>query len=138
MRILGQISIYGTKASLERFASMASIPSGTTKQVGLKRKVPETDSWCYASPWYCFRFENLDEEMCDFLIAHAQLGNALAIPDPERRYAFFTLCPVDQSDDETFACLLSRETLQVLSSLGVAFQIAPESVMPDAPYWRPT
>ncbi len=50
LQILGQISIWGTKASLERLASIASIPSAVTKQVGLKRRVPETDSWVLCVP----------------------------------------------------------------------------------------
>lgn len=137
LRILGQISIYGTKASIERFVSIAPIPTGKIVQAGLKRTIPEIDSWCYASAWYGFRLDTLDEEVFNFLIAHAQVGHGLATRDPELRYAFLTLCPVNQSADETFAFVLGHETVQALSSLGVSFQIAPESVMPEMPYWVP-
>lgn len=135
LRILGQISIYGTKASIDRCASIAPIPGGTVTQIGLARKVPDADSWCYASPWYRFRLDAIDGEVRDFVAAHAQLGDALAVRDAGITYAFFTLCPVEQSDEESLACVLSRETLQALSCLGVGLQIAPASVMPDAPYW---
>lgn len=135
LRVLGQLSIYGTKASIDRFAAVAPIPSAKITQVGLKRKVPEVDSWCYASPWYRFRIEAIDDEVRNFLLNHRQVGTGLASRDPDLRYAFFTLCPVGQSDDETFGCLFGHETLQALSGLGVSFQIAPESLMPEAAFW---
>ena len=136
MQIQGQISTYGTKASIERFTSKAPIQSGTTTQVGFGRKAPEKDSWCYASPWYSFHSDNLDEEVRDFLIAHAQVGDVLASVDPERRFSFFTLSPIGDGDEETFACILSHDTLKALSTIGVDLQIAPATVMPEAPYWH--
>ena len=136
LRLLGQFSFFGSRARIERFAAVASIPGAVIRRVGSKRKIPTADSWCYSSPWYRFRLESIDEELRDYMLAHARLGDALAVPDEEMQYAFFTLCPVDQSSREALACVLSRETLQVLSRLGVAFQIAPASVMPDAPFWR--
>lgn len=135
LRVLGQISIFGTRAAVERIASIAPIPGGKMTQIGLARKVPEPDSWCYESPRYRFHQETLDPEVRDFLAAHIQLCQALIPPEPGLKYAFFTLCPVEQSYEEEFACVLSNETLQVLSALGVSLQIAPEAVMPDAPYW---
>ena len=135
LRIIGQISVYGTKASVERCASIAAIPEGVIKQMGLMRKVPEANSWSYESPLYRFHLDVIDKEIQDFIAAHGQLGNALAEDDPGITYAFFTLCPVDQSYEENFACVFSRETLHSLSCLGLALQIAPASVMPEAPYW---
>lgn len=135
LRILGQVSIYGTKASIDQCASIAPIPTGAITQIGLMRKIPDVDSWCYASPWYRFHLDVIDDEVRDFIAAHAQLGDALAVRDAGIAYAFFTLCPVEQSDEESLACVLSRETLQALSRLGVGLQIAPASLMPDAPYW---
>lgn len=134
-RILGQISIYGRKASIDRCALVAPISGSTITQIGLMRKVPDADSWCYASPWYRFHLDLIDAEVRDFIAAHVQLADALAARDAGIDYAFFTLCPVEQSDEECLACVLDRETLQALSGLGVGLQIAPALVMPDAPYW---
>lgn len=134
-RILGQVSIYGTRSSIDRCASIAPISSGTITQIGHMRKVPDADSWCYASPWYRFHLREIDDEVRDFVAAHSQIGDALAVRDSGITYALLTLCPVEQSDEESFGCVLSRETLHALSCLGVGLQIAPASVMPDAPYW---
>uniref|UniRef100_UPI003342314E hypothetical protein n=1 Tax=Castellaniella defragrans TaxID=75697 RepID=UPI003342314E len=135
LRILGQISISGTKASIDRCASIARIPRGTIMRTGLARKVPPADSWCYSSPWYRFNFHTMDQEIRSFVMAHAQLGKALAGHDAGITYALFTLCPVEQTFEETFSGLLSRETLQALSCLGVGLEIAPAVLMPDVPCW---
>lgn len=137
LRILGNIEIYGTKASLEQLVSVDPIPNSILKQIGTKRKIPDKDLWCYGSPSYRFReITTLDEEVRDFLIAHERLGDVLAVRDPGIQYAIFTLCPVEQSYEETFACLISCETLQILVRMGLALQIAPASVMPDVDFWK--
>ena len=136
LRILGKISVYGTGAALEHLASTAPIPSGDLRQIGTLRKVPDKDIWCYGSPWYAFRTETLDEEVRNFLAAHKQLGIALATTSHGGiRHALFTLCPVAQTYEDTFACLFEKETLGVLLNLGLSMEIAPEAVMPEAPYW---
>lgn len=136
LRILGRISIYGSKASTERLASLGGVPAWELRQVGQKRNVPEPDSWCYASPWYGFHADALDEETSDFLSAHSKLGPLLALPDHGIRYAIFTLCPVEQSEEEVFAFLLNRKTLELLSNLGLALEVSPAAVMPDVRYWN--
>jgi hypothetical protein len=138
-RVLGQISIYGTKASIDRCASVAQIPNGTIKQIGLKAKIPPLDEWLYASPLYRFRFDHLDtmdHEIRDFLAAHLKVSDALASRDTEIEYALFTLCPVEQSYEESFAGILSRETLKMLVDMGLDLEISPEAIMPDAAYWK--
>jgi hypothetical protein len=137
LRILGQLSLFGTKVSVEGVASLTPIPRGLVKQIGLKRKPPETDHWCYESPLYRFHPETIDEEVRDFAFAHARLGEALANQELGITHAFLTLCPVEQSLEEEFACVLSAETLRAILHLGVGLQIAPAKVMPDAPYWKP-
>lgn len=47
---------------------------------------------------------------------------------------YITLSPVEQSYDETFACLLSHETLKTLVLMGLSFQIAPSSVRSNIEY----
>lgn len=136
LRILGRLSIYGGKPSVSRLASTVAIPSGTLEQVGQKRRIPDADSWSYSSPWYRFNLESLDEEVLSFLGAHEKLGAALAVPDPGIRHAMFTLCPVDQGNDEVFAYLLSDATLQRLSALRLALEVSPAPVMPEANYWQ--
>lgn len=135
LRILGKISIFGTMAGLNRLVSAGSISGGILQQVGTSRKNPDTDSFCYGSSWYDFRADTLDEEVRNFLTANAQLRHVLAVRDPGIRYAIFTLCPVNESYEDNFACLFNQETLQVLLDLGLALEIAPASVMPDAAYW---
>lgn len=135
LRILGQISIFGTKASVERVASDVQIPGGKITQTGLSRRIPDPDSWCYESPRYQFHQETLDDEVRDFATAHARLGKTLCEKVEGLTYAFFTICPVDQSYDEEFSCVLSNHTLRALFNLGVALQIAPSPVMPEVPYW---
>jgi hypothetical protein len=137
LRILGKISIFGTMAGLDQLVSVGPISDSILQQVGALRKNPDTDLFCYGSPWYSFRADALDEEVRNFLVANARLGDVLAVRDPGIRYAIFTLCPVNESYEETFACLFSQETLQVLLGLGLALEIAPASVMPAAAYWIP-
>jgi hypothetical protein len=137
LRILGNIAIYGTKASLDQLISVDPIPNSILEQIGIKRKIPDKDLWCYGSPSYRFReIITLDEEVRDFLIAHERVGNVLANRDSGIEYAFFTLCPVDQSYEETFACLLSCETLRLLVNMGLSLQIAPAAIMPDVDFWK--
>jgi hypothetical protein len=138
LRVIGCIHISGTKAGLETLVSNSVIPSGILKQIGTKRKIPDVDSWSYSSPWYRFHFdfEQFDEEICDFLLAHQQLKDYLDIRDTRIKYAIFTLCPVGQSHEETFACLLSQKTLKVLVDLGLCLEIAPEVLSSEAPYWE--
>ena len=135
LRILGQISIFGTKAGIERFISLAPIPNGAITRVGGSRIVPDVDSWCYASPWYRFRGDTLDDEIRHFLITQGYFGSALITCGADITYAFFTLCPIEQNEDEAFSCLLQHETLNALADSALAFQIAPASVMPDVAYW---
>lgn len=136
LRILGRISIDGTRSAVDRLASTEPIPGGKIWQTGLKRKIPDVDSWCYESPLYRFHgIETLDNEVQEFVLAHARLGELLTKSSEGVKYAFFTLYPVAQSAEESFACTLSCDTLQAISRLCVGLQIAPGSVMPDAPYW---
>ncbi|TAL26799.1 MAG: hypothetical protein EPN97_18845 [Alphaproteobacteria bacterium] len=135
-KLLGRIDIDGTKASIDKCALIASIPSGTIKQIGLKRKVPIVDAWLYASPWYRFHLDTMDDEIRDFLTAHSRVGDALAARDAGIAYAFFTLCPVETKDEGSFAGIFSLETLKLLASMGLELQISPATVMPDSPYWK--
>lgn len=135
LRILGNISIYGSQCDLEKLASTAKIPNSTLRQIGILRKIPDIDSWCYGTQWYRFNFETLDEEIQNFLIAHEQLGIMLPDYDISMDKAVLTLCPVEQSDEEVFSCLLSNDTLHILSRLSLSLQIAPASIMPDVMYW---
>lgn len=134
LRILGQIAVYGSRAAIDKVASVARIPSAAIHQAGNLRKAPDKDFWCYASPWYQFTLPSFDSEVRHFITSHADVGKALASNNVH--YAFFTLCPVaDDDSDSQFACLLERETLRTLESVGLGLQIAPASVMPQAPFW---
>src|SRR5688572_9112751 len=138
-RLLGLIMIYGTKASLDKCASVAQIPNGTIEQIGLKAKVPPKDAWLYRSPRYRFRCDHtdaMDNEIHDFLNAHSKVGDALANRDAGIEYALFTLCPAGQSFEETFAGILSNKTLKILADMRLDLEIAPEVLLPDAPYWK--
>jgi hypothetical protein len=136
LRILGQLAIYGSKASVERLASVAPMPSWKLEQLGKKKKAPDPDLWSYASPWYRFHDEHLSGECADFLRAHEGLEAGLGTDEPGIRHAMLTLCPVEQNDEEMFACLLDRSTLELLSRLRLALEISPASVMPNVEYWR--
>jgi hypothetical protein len=135
-KLLGRIEIDGTKASVDKCALVASIPNGTITQIGLKRKSPIVDAWCYASPLYRFHLDTMDHEVRDFLTAHLQVGDALAVRDAGIEYAFFTLVPVVKSYEDTFAGIFGCETLKLLANMGLELQISPEAIMPDAPYWK--
>ena len=135
MRILGKITFFGTKTSLDLLASSAPFTNSVFEQVGALRKVPDLDSWCYGTPWYRFRFEQLDEDVRRFLLAHETLLGTSIFRDAEIKYSIFTLSPITQNPDEAFSCFFDTKTLEKLLVLGLALEIAPASVMPDAPYW---
>ncbi|MEI6544829.1 MAG: hypothetical protein WCL60_15035 [Methylococcales bacterium] len=132
-RILGQIEVYGSKSDIDLCASIALIEGGVIKQIGLKRKIPDTDSWYYASPLYCFNRNRIDEEIHNFIASCSRIGEGISASGIKE--AFFTLYPIDQSFDEMLSCVFSNETITLISSLGIGLQIAPEVTMPDAPYW---
>ena len=135
LRILGKISIFGTLTAIQQLESKKPISNGLLQQVGAGRPIPVVDSWCYGSAWFSFRFDSLDEEIFNYLVAHERLGDALAVVHTGVKYAMFTVTPIDQTYEEPFSCLLSVKTLRKLSDLGLALELAPASVMPDAPYW---
>lgn len=135
LRILGKISIFGTLAVTQKLESLKPIPNGLLHQVGAGRPIPVVDSWCYGSNWFSFRYDLLDEEIFDYLAAHERLGDVLAAAHAGVKYAIFTLAPIGQTYEETFSCLLGVKTLRKISDMGLALEISPESVMPDAPYW---
>lgn len=135
LRIYGQLSVFGTKAVVEQLASAKAIPGATTMQIGLKRRVPDVDAWCYESPRYRFHLETIDAEVRDFVLAYAQIGPVIEQCGDGVRFAFFTLTPVDQSYEEEFACALNSETVRAIADIGIGIQIAPAAVMPDAPFW---
>lgn len=134
-RILGNISIYGTRSSLEKLVTTAPMPDSSIRQIGSLRKKPDIDSWCYSTQWYCFNADTLDEEVRDFLIAHKKISDVLSTPEIGPGQALFTLSPVGQDSECLFSCILSHQTLCALSSLKLSLQIAPASVMPDVAYW---
>ena len=128
--------MYGTSDGLRPFATAASLPNGVLEQLGLKRKNPLPDLWSYGTPWYRFRYEVLDSEVRNFLTAHAGLGSMLAsVAGNGLTHALFSLCPVAEQHDETFACILERETIAVLNESRLALEIAPEVSMLDYPFW---
>lgn len=135
-RVIGQISISGSKASIDRCSSTTPIVDGVITQSGLKRKTPDIDSWHYASPWYRFHCNTIDDEIKDFANANAKLHDILLPRDFGITYAFLTICPVGQSSDESLSCVFSLETLQAILYLGVGLQIAPAELMPEVPYWK--
>lgn len=136
LRILGGISIFGNLAAVQQLSSMASIPGGLILQVGAARSAPEGGTWCYRSEWFGFRLDSLDEEIVKYLDAHARLGPALeSVREMDVKHAMFTLTPIGQNEEEIFSCMLGVKTLSMLANLGLALEVAPASVMPDAPYW---
>lgn len=136
LRILGRFSLYGSRDSLARIASIVEFPSAVLEQIGQKRRTPEKDSWAYSSPWYRFELNRLDEQVAEFLDLHKGLGDALARSDVGISHAMFTLCPVEQSGEQVFSCLLSHKTISLLSALRLALEISPAPVMPEVEDWR--
>lgn len=136
LRVLGQIAVYGNKEALDRIASIAQVRGATLAAVGQKRRVPDTDFFCYASPWFRFRLEALDSELGEFLAAHQPLAKALAVRDEGVRHAMLTMCPVEQSSEEMFAFLLSHRTLAKICASNLELEVSPAEVMPEAPYWK--
>lgn len=135
LRILCRISIYGNKKSLDELILKKAIPNGSIEQVGIKRKIPDIDKWCYSSPTYQFNRDNFDAEVCDFLSHHLKIGDALSEKSDDTEYALLSICPVGQKFEDEFSCLLSRKTLDVLSKLRLSLEIAPEVIMPEFSYW---
>jgi hypothetical protein len=136
MRILGEISVYGRKVMVDRLNSYSAIQSGRVIQLGLKRKIPDTDSWVYCSPMYQFNDELLDEQLYEFLLTAKGLEGQLLPDDKEVVNAELCLIPVEQTFEETFYCFLRPKTLSLLSSLGLSLEVEPESVMPEFPLWE--
>lgn len=136
LRIIGRISIFGSLEALKQLELSNPIPDSSIQKVGAARPNILHDLWVYGSHWFSFRSDLLDEELLNYLTAHSSLGPALATLDKKSiAYAMLTITPVDQTDEEVFSCFLGLKTLNALSNLGLALEIAPAAVMPDAPYW---
>lgn len=136
MRILGRISLFGSKVAIEAIASVIPHVLGSVAQVGHKRKNPDTDYWAWESETYRFDVENLDEQLRSFVSQCAALKKPLETNRAGVRYAYLTLCPVDQTPDELFHCVLNSATVQAIGDLGIGVQVAPATAMPDAPAWK--
>lgn len=135
LRVFGRISLFGTKEIIDVIASYVSHLPGEVVQVGLKRNVPETNRWCWESPLYRFDLDDMDNDVRSFVMAYAPLGVAIEESGQGLTHAFLTLCPVEQSAEELFACVLGVDTVRAISGLGIGIQISPASVMPDASFW---
>lgn len=85
---------------------------------------------------YRFDIEKLDEQLRSFVSRHAALAKPLETNHAGIRYAYLTLCPVDQTPDELFHCVLDPATVQAIGDLGLGVQVAPATAMPDAPPWN--
>ncbi len=133
VRVLGRISIFGTSAGLQPLIERHAIPNGVLSRSGQKRKIPDVDAYCYASAWYQFRCESLDDEVRHFLTAHLNLENVARSNEHRVDYALFSLCPV--AHNEVFPCLLSLHNLKLLSRMGLSLEIAPAALMPEFDYW---
>jgi hypothetical protein len=116
-------------------ATHETIPNGELKPVGLKRKIPDADRWCYSSPTYQFSRDYFDELVLDFLSKHLAVGRGLEKYLDDIEYAIFNICPVGQTFEDEFSCLLTRKTLDVLSRLRLSLEIAPSAVMPEFDDW---
>lgn len=136
LRILGCISVNGTKNNLEEFSLIARVMDASITQIGLKLKKPPMDYWIYSSPWYQFSHDMLDDEIQDFVIENSNFGIAVKKYHSELIYPLLTLCPTDMDEDEDFSCLLSQKTIENISNIGVGLQISPALVMPISPFWN--
>ncbi|MDH4275743.1 MAG: hypothetical protein OEW08_11955, partial [Gammaproteobacteria bacterium] len=119
LRILGKISVFGDYDAINKVASACPIPNHVLLKVGGARKVSNTDAWCYGSAWYEFHIDELDIEVQNFLRAHELLATNSPVSIPGIVHAIFTLCPVGQNEEEIFSCLLTLETLKILSNLAL-------------------
>jgi hypothetical protein len=138
LRILAQISVYGTKKSIEEIASDAAFNDGKLMQCGLLRKPPVADSWCYSTAWYRFDFDRLDKEILQFLNSHMSIDGVLSKHLNGLEYAMLVLCPVRETFEHEFSFLLSKETLSALCRMGLALELAPATTMPDCQNWSKT
>jgi hypothetical protein len=136
LRLLGKISVFGTQHCVEQLSVQKVIADAVTHQIGLSQKIPPKDLWTYATPWYEFGVESLNEGVSNFVETYPLLGDALDKLGSDVRWAILTLCPVGQSDEEAFSCLLNRETMAAITRCRLGLEIAPASVMPEAVLWK--
>ncbi len=136
MRILFKTNVFGSRLGVEPMVRATAIPNGQLTQTGTSRVPPDLDSWAYSSPWFTLSGDDLDRELMEFLSTQHALQKFLIVKEAAVKFAMLTICPVAESEDEAFACLLSVETLAEISRLGLALEIAPAPFMPDAPTWR--
>ena len=136
MRILAHIVITGPRIQLEELSSHSAIQDGKLCQLGLRRTPPPVDSWKYSSPIYQFDAVFLDEDLYSFLLANKRLGKFLHKIRDKVSYAFLSVVPVGQTYEQTFSCLLSQETLSMLTTMGLGLEIAPETLLPEYPFWK--
>jgi hypothetical protein len=120
---------------MKKMADLHLIPTGRLVQLGLKKIPPAVDSWGYFSKRFMFRFENLDEEVYDFLTSNERIASVLLDQSSEIEYASFTLTPTGASFDDGFSCYIKNATLKKMVDLGLSFEIAPEEWMPEFPFW---
>ncbi len=137
LRILARITIFGSKAIAEDVASFVQFHDGELMQCGLRRRPPVKDIWCYSTKWYRFNSSRLNEELLDFLHSHIALKEIIPFRLDNLEYAQLVLCPVGQTFEREFSFYLQREILSTLDGMGLALELAPASVMPEAPYWTP-
>ncbi len=136
LRILARIQVSGSNIRLAQLDQNRLIPHGVLRQIGLVRRIPDTDSSLYASPWYEFPLETFDSDIAEFLAVHEALGLELGKDLSEIRFAALTICPVDATALDQFAGFFDRDFLMRLSTMSLGLEIAPAQVMPQFARWR--
>lgn len=136
MRILAQISIYGSQQGIDTVnKTLSGIPM-YIEQIGLKKEPPEINRWHLSSPMYQFHWdERFDEEIYNFLTFYQNIKNSNLTSANEIIYSFLTICPVRESKEEDFSYILTKRTLKTLIELGLCIQVAPATVMPEFQFW---
>lgn len=137
MRIISRISVVGNKSQITEFMDNTQLPSWKMQQIGLCRKVPDTDHWCALSEGYEFDFNCLGAELLEFLEANHAVKNALTLASQKNAAkAILTIVVTDREDGEDFSTLFESALLGKLTELQLELEISHENAMRDFPIWK--
>ena len=137
MRILARIVVYGTKSEVEDLLSINNISNWQVMQLGLRRKIPDIDSWCASSERYEFDFYALSDQLLEFLQANENTNNNLYFGARNKiNESLLSICVTDQDGKEKFSTIFDNSLLYKISKLGLSLEISHEELMPKFPRWK--
>jgi hypothetical protein len=134
-RVLVQLSVWGNDEDIQSLSAQIDGSIGRIVHVGTKSMKPENRCMSFCTPWHEIDNDNVNDGLYSFIEAHKNISALVSESSFNNITLRLTVCPVDETQENSFSCLIGIRTVRKLAELGLEFEISPAVVMPQATYW---